>query len=57
MILVIGEQRGGKLNRATWEAIAGAQRLAGTDSSQPLSVLIVGTSLAGLAAELDRKQK
>jgi electron transfer flavoprotein alpha subunit len=52
MILVIGEQRGGKLNRATWEAIAGAQQLAAADGNQPLSVLLVGTSLAGLAAEL-----
>ena len=29
VILVIAEQRGGKLNRATWEAIAAAQELAG----------------------------
>ena len=28
MILVIAEQRDGRLNRATWEAIAGAQRIA-----------------------------
>jgi electron transfer flavoprotein alpha subunit len=27
MILVVGEQRGGKLNRATWEAVAAAQSL------------------------------
>jgi electron transfer flavoprotein alpha subunit len=52
MILVIGEQRGGKLNRATWEAIAGAQQLAAADSNQPVSVLVIGTGLAGLAAEL-----
>jgi electron transfer flavoprotein alpha subunit len=52
MILVIGEQRGGKLNRATWEAIAGAQQLAAADENQPLSVLVIGTGLAGLAAEL-----
>ena len=31
MILVIAEQRDGKLNRATWETIAGAQQLAGAD--------------------------
>ena len=29
MILVIAEQRDGKLNRATWETIAAAQQLAG----------------------------
>jgi len=52
MILVIGEQRGGKLNRATWEAIAGAQQLAAEAGNQPLSVLVIGTGLAGLAAEL-----
>jgi electron transfer flavoprotein alpha subunit len=52
MILVIGEQRGGKLNRATWEAIAGAQQLAAEEGNQPLSVLVIGTGLAGLAAEL-----
>jgi electron transfer flavoprotein alpha subunit len=28
MILVIAEQRGGTLNRATWEALAAAQQLA-----------------------------
>ena len=29
MILVIAEQRGGTLNRASWEIIAAAQQLAG----------------------------
>ncbi len=29
MILVIAEQRDGKLNRASWEAVAAAQQLAG----------------------------
>jgi electron transfer flavoprotein alpha subunit len=52
MILVIGEQRGGKLNRATWEAIAGAQRLAAAQSGQALTVLIPGTNVGGLASEL-----
>jgi electron transfer flavoprotein alpha subunit len=32
MILLIGEQRGGRLNRATWESLAGAQQVAGGDS-------------------------
>ena len=31
MILVIAEQSGGKLNRASWETIVGAQQLAGID--------------------------
>ena len=29
MILVIAEQRDGRLNRATWEALAAAQALSG----------------------------
>ena len=29
MILVVAEQKDGKLNRASWEAIAAAQQLAG----------------------------
>ena len=52
MILVIGEQRGGKLNRATWEAIAGAQQLAAAQSDQAITVLIPGTNVGGLASEL-----
>ena len=31
MVLVVGEQRGGKLNRATWEAVAAAQSAGGHD--------------------------
>ncbi|HEV3140990.1 MAG TPA: electron transfer flavoprotein subunit alpha/FixB family protein [Vicinamibacterales bacterium] len=46
MILVIAEQRDGKLNRATWETIAGAQQLAG--SQTPIAVLVPGGS--GLSA-------
>ena len=51
MILVIAEQRAGKLNRATWETIAGAQQSAG---SEPIVVAIPGTSAttAAAAAEL-----
>ena len=49
MILVIAEQRDGKLNRASWEAIAAAQTLAGSD---PIKVAILGASVSGLATEL-----
>src|SRR5687767_16003313 len=49
MILVIAEQRGGTLNRASWEAIAAAQQLA---SGQPITIALVGASLAAAAAEL-----
>ena len=49
MILVIAEQREGKLNRATWEAIAAAQQMAG---AMPISVAVLGASTAGLGQEL-----
>jgi electron transfer flavoprotein alpha subunit len=53
MILVIAEQSGGKLNRATWETIVGAQQLAaiaGGDGA--IAVLVPGNSVGGVAAEL-----
>jgi electron transfer flavoprotein alpha subunit len=49
VILVIAEQRDGKLNRATWEAIAAAQQLAG---GAPVAVAVLGGSIRGLAQEL-----
>jgi electron transfer flavoprotein alpha subunit len=49
MILVIAEQRGGKLNRATWEAVAAAQQLAGGD---PITIVVPGSGVAAVAAEL-----
>jgi electron transfer flavoprotein alpha subunit len=52
VILVIAEQRGGKLNRASWEAIAGAQQLAAAHGNEALSVVVPGSSVAGLGAEL-----
>jgi electron transfer flavoprotein alpha subunit len=48
-VLVIAEQRGGKLNRATWEAIAAAQQLAALG---PVAVAVPGASVGGAAAEL-----
>jgi electron transfer flavoprotein alpha subunit len=51
MILVIAEQRGGKLNRATLETIAAAQQLGGV-ASLPVSVLVPGAGGAGVAGEL-----
>jgi len=41
MILVIAEQRNGKLNRATWETIAAAQQL-GAAGQLPLVILVPG---------------
>jgi electron transfer flavoprotein alpha subunit len=49
MITVIAEQRGGVLNRASWEPIAAAQQLAG---AQDVTVVIPGTDGSPLAAEL-----
>ena len=49
MILVIAEQRGGKLNRASWESIAGAQQLA---ASRPIVVVVPGPNGQTVAAEL-----
>ena len=55
MILVIAEQREGKLNRATWETIAGAQQLAGITSA-PIAILVPGAQVAGVAGELAAAQ-
>jgi len=47
MILVIAEQRDGKLNRATWEAVAAAQQAGG-----PVTIAVLGADLGGVAGEL-----
>jgi electron transfer flavoprotein alpha subunit len=49
MVLVIAEQRGGRLNRASWEAIAAGQQLA---AGAPLTVALVGADPAEAAGEL-----
>ena len=49
MILVIAEQREGKLNRATWEAIVAAQQLAGGDA---LRIGVLGASAGAATQEL-----
>ena len=51
MIVVVAEQRGGRLNRATWETIVGAQQLA-LEIRAPIGVLVPGTGTSGPAAEL-----
>jgi len=50
VILVIAEQKDGKLNRASWEAIAAAQQLAG--SAMPVKVAVAGQGVSSVAAEL-----
>jgi electron transfer flavoprotein alpha subunit len=52
MILVVAEQRGGTLNKASWEAIAAAQRLASLRSDDEVRVLVAGHGIAGVASEL-----
>jgi len=49
MILVVAEQQRGKLHRASWEAVAAAQELAGNDS---IEAIMLGASLTAAAAEL-----
>jgi electron transfer flavoprotein alpha subunit len=50
MILVIAEQKDGKLNRASLETIAAAQQLAG--GAMPIKVAVAGQNVAAVAAEL-----
>ena len=50
MILVIAEQKDGKLNRASLETIAAAQQLSG--GSMPIKVAVAGQGVAGVAGEL-----
>ena len=50
MIVVIAEQRDGKLNRATWETIVAAQQLSGATGT-PITVLVPGAHTAPVAQE------
>jgi electron transfer flavoprotein alpha subunit len=53
MILVIAEKGAGRLNRASWEAIAAAQQVIGQDASLgPVTVAIPGHDLQAIGAEL-----
>ena len=49
MILVVAEQRAGALNRATWETLAAAQALAGSD---PIAIAVPGSTAGEVAQEL-----
>ena len=51
MILVVAEQRKGKLHGATWEAVAAAQQLAG---DQPVAAVVLGAGPADAASELSQ---
>jgi len=49
VILVIAEQRDGRLNRATWETLAAAQMLAG---GMPITIVVLGAAPGNVAQEL-----
>jgi electron transfer flavoprotein alpha subunit len=49
VVLVIAEQRDGTLNRASWEAVAAAQALAG---GMPVKIAVLGTSTDAAVREL-----
>ena len=49
MILIIAEQRDGALNRASWEAIAAAQQVAGAD---PVTIVVAGNGIGKVAEQL-----
>jgi len=56
VILVVGEQRDGAVNPATWETVAAAQQIAASEAAPagPVTVALAGAgaSLASAAAEL-----
>src|SRR6266487_2425784 len=51
MILVVAEQRDGKLNRSSWETVAAAQQLGGA-LTLPVTLLVPGANAATVANEL-----
>ena len=50
-ILVVAEHQDAKLTRATWEALAGGQRL-GEDLRAPVAAVLLGHDVSALATEL-----
>ena len=54
-ILVITEQRDGKLSRVSWETLAAGQALA-AETGWPLEAAFLGSGVASLAAELAGKK-
>jgi len=55
MILVIVEQREGKLNRVSWETLTAGQAIA-AETGWPLEAAVVGGSVAAIAAEVAGKK-
>ena len=54
-ILVVVEQREGKLNRVSWETLRGAQLIA-SETGWTLEAAVVGAGVAGIAAEVAGKK-
>jgi electron transfer flavoprotein alpha subunit len=54
-ILVVAEQREGKLNRVSWETIAGGQAIA-AQTGWTLEAAVVGSNVAAIAAEVAAKK-
>jgi electron transfer flavoprotein alpha subunit len=54
-ILVVVEQREGKLNRVSWETLTAAQALS-ADTGWPLEAAVVGSGISGLANEVTAKK-
>jgi electron transfer flavoprotein alpha subunit len=50
-ILVVIEQRDGRIARISWEALAAGQRLA-TQTGEPVSTVVIGSNTETLAAEI-----
>jgi len=55
MILVIGEQREGKLNRVSWETLTAGQALA-AETGWPLEAAVLGGSVGAFAGDIASKK-
>jgi electron transfer flavoprotein alpha subunit len=55
IILVVVEQREGKLNRVSWETVAAGQALA-ADTGWALEAVVVGSGVTGFAGEVAAKK-
>ena len=53
-ILVVVEQREGKLNRVSWETLTAGQAIA-AETGWPLEAAVVGGSVGGFASEVAGK--
>ena len=54
-ILVVVEQREGKLNRVSWETLTAGQAIA-AETGWPLEAAVVGSGVAGFASEVAAKK-